>query len=137
MQLKLADFGFSKDFEEGWLKSFCGTPLTMAPEVLKREKYNEKCDIWSLGVITYFLLYDKYPFLPNREDGPGFIGLTKAVTNRKPVFDMGVPVSKDGIYFMEKCLQKSIEKRPLSHELLKDPWMQQTYTNATLDSHTK
>jgi serine/threonine-protein kinase ULK/ATG1 len=35
-QLKLADFGFSKDFEEGWLKSFCGTPLTMAPEVLKR-----------------------------------------------------------------------------------------------------
>lgn len=30
-QLKLADFGFSKDFEDGWMKSFCGTPLTMAP----------------------------------------------------------------------------------------------------------
>ena len=97
MQLKLADFGFSKDFEEGWLKSFCGTPLTMAPEVLKREKYNEKCDIWSLGVITYFLLYDKYPFLPSREDGPGLIGLTKAATHRKPVFDVAVPVSKAGI----------------------------------------
>jgi serine/threonine protein kinase len=30
-QLKLADFGFSKDLEEGYFTSFCGTPLSMAP----------------------------------------------------------------------------------------------------------
>lgn len=30
-KLKLADFGFSKDYESGYMKSFCGTPLSMAP----------------------------------------------------------------------------------------------------------
>jgi serine/threonine-protein kinase ULK/ATG1 len=39
-QLKLADFGLSKDMQDGWMRSFCGSPVTMAPEVLKREKYN-------------------------------------------------------------------------------------------------
>jgi serine/threonine protein kinase len=29
--IKLADFGFSKDYESGLLTSYCGTPLTMAP----------------------------------------------------------------------------------------------------------
>ncbi len=57
-ELKLADFGFSKDFSDGWLKSFIGSPVTMAPEVLRRDRYTEKCDVWSLGVITYYLLYN-------------------------------------------------------------------------------
>ena len=52
--VKLGDFGFAKHFEsDNLLQSYCGTPLTMAPEILKREKYNEKCDIWSLGVILF------------------------------------------------------------------------------------
>lgn len=36
----------------------------MAPEVLKREKYNDKCDIWSVGVIIYQLLFGKAPYHP-------------------------------------------------------------------------
>lgn len=36
----------------------------MAPEILKRGKYNEKCDIWSLGVIIYQMIYGKPPFNP-------------------------------------------------------------------------
>lgn len=34
----------------------------MAPEVLERKEYNEKCDIWSLGVITYQMLFGCSPF---------------------------------------------------------------------------
>ena len=74
-----------------------GSPSWKIAEVLSNSEYTNKTDIWSLGVITYFLLYDKYPFLPSREDGPGLIGLTKAATHRKPVFDVAVPVSKAGI----------------------------------------
>jgi serine/threonine protein kinase len=34
----------------------------MAPEIIKKEIYNEKVDIWSLGVITYMLLSGQSPF---------------------------------------------------------------------------
>lgn len=39
-----------------------GSPLYMAPELIKRERYTEKIDVWSLGVITYQLLSGKTPF---------------------------------------------------------------------------
>ena len=117
-QLKLADFGFSKDFEDGWMRSFCGTPLTMAPEVLKRDQYNEKCDVWSLGVISYFLLYNKYPFFPTKSDGPGIEGITNCAIKKPLVFDKTVQISDLGKDFLTKCLQKSLDKRPYSHELL-------------------
>ena len=39
-----------------------GSPLYMAPELVNRQPYNEKVDVWSLGVITYQLLSGKTPF---------------------------------------------------------------------------
>ena len=33
-----------------------GTPMYMAPEIIKKEVYNEKVDIWAIGIITYILL---------------------------------------------------------------------------------
>lgn len=42
--------------------TLCGTPLTMAPEIINRQKYTKKCDTWSFGVISYYLLYSDYPF---------------------------------------------------------------------------
>ena len=39
-----------------------GTPLYMAPELVRHEKYSEKVDVWSLGCITYQLLSGKTPF---------------------------------------------------------------------------
>ncbi len=39
-----------------------GSPLYMAPELVNRQPYNEKVDVWSLGIITYQLLVGKTPF---------------------------------------------------------------------------
>ena len=52
--IKIADLGFAQKFErDSGLDLVVGTPFYMAPEMLNRQKYNEKVDVWSLGVITY------------------------------------------------------------------------------------
>jgi serine/threonine protein kinase len=79
-----------------------------------------------LGVIAYFLLYNRYPFVPNKIDGAGLPGLTKAVTKRNHTFDPSVQVSEAGKNFINRCLQKSIEKRPYSQDLLNDSWWERS-----------
>merc|ERR1711935_971976 len=61
-KIKVIDFGTSCSYEKGnKLKKKLGTPYYIAPEVLKRN-YDEKCDVWSSGVIMYILLCGYPPF---------------------------------------------------------------------------
>lgn len=62
MNLKLIDFGTSREIQKDQkLKIKMGTPYYIAPEVLKKN-YDQKCDVWSLGVITYILFCGYPPF---------------------------------------------------------------------------
>jgi serine/threonine protein kinase len=55
--VKLIDFGFSTKYErQTGMDIILGSPLFMAPELVKREIYDERVDIWSLGVLAYVLL---------------------------------------------------------------------------------
>ena len=60
--VKLADYGTSRQLSKTKLTHNVGTSLSMAPEVLSGEDYNDKCDLWSLGVIIYQLSFKKYPY---------------------------------------------------------------------------
>jgi len=60
--IKVIDFGLSRVFSKD--KKMCqrlGTPFYVAPEVLKK-KYDEKCDVWSIGIILHILLCGSPPF---------------------------------------------------------------------------
>ena len=67
--VKLGDYGISREFDNQKTNRFTsiGTPYTKAPEIMKNEKYNDKCDLWSLGVIIYILFFKKRPFQGDNE----------------------------------------------------------------------
>ena len=61
--IKLSDYGCSKRLES----LSRGTLVYMSPEILKGEEYNYKCDIWSIGIIIYRLIFGKSPYLGENE----------------------------------------------------------------------
>lgn len=67
--IRVTDFGLSKEnVTDDNVKSFCGTPEYLAPEVLKRQKYGKSVDWWSLGTLLYEMISGLPPFYDrNRE----------------------------------------------------------------------
>ncbi|EGF83132.1 hypothetical protein BATDEDRAFT_21556 [Batrachochytrium dendrobatidis JAM81] len=61
--LKLADFGFARALPaQSMASTLCGSPLYMAPEILRGDKYDAKADLWSLGGILYEMITGRPPF---------------------------------------------------------------------------
>ena len=61
--LKIADFGFARSLPSTSLaETLCGSPLYMAPEILRYEKYDAKADLWSVGTVLYEMMTGKPPF---------------------------------------------------------------------------
>ena len=66
--IKIIDFGTAKIFKKNKNeKAVVGSSYYIAPEVLK-QKYNEKCDTWSVGVILYMLICGRAPFDGKNDD---------------------------------------------------------------------
>ncbi|GMH09100.1 hypothetical protein Nepgr_010940 [Nepenthes gracilis] len=65
--IKLCDFGFARAMSTNTvvLRSIKGTPLYMAPELVREQPYNHTADLWSLGVILYELFVGQPPFYTN------------------------------------------------------------------------
>lgn len=61
--LRVADFGFARALPNTSLaETLCGSPLYMAPEILRYEKYDAKADLWSVGAVTFEMTVGKPPF---------------------------------------------------------------------------
>ena len=96
-----------------------GSPFYVAPEVLKKN-YNEKCDIWSCGVILFILLCGYPPF--------GGKSNTIILQNvEKGKFEMKGPkwtnISEEAKDLIKKMLTKDINKRPSAKESLDHVWL--------------
>ncbi|EME39691.1 hypothetical protein DOTSEDRAFT_75367 [Dothistroma septosporum NZE10] len=61
--LKLADFGFARHLPStSMAETLCGSPLYMAPEILRYEKYDARADLWSTGTVLHEMIVGKPPF---------------------------------------------------------------------------
>ena len=66
-KLKLGDFGFCKPLKQKYdfSQTMVGSPIYMAPELLKSENYDAKADVWSLGVSLFEMLFKTMPYKAN------------------------------------------------------------------------
>jgi calcium-dependent protein kinase len=118
-QLKLIDFGLSQHFDKNQLiNNPVGTPYYVAPEVLNGA-YDNRCDIWSLGVIAFMLLSGTPPFY-----GKNDVETLRAVKIGKVTFDAKLfnGVSSAAKDFITNCLTKNVAKRPNAKTLLQHEW---------------
>ncbi|KAG8737194.1 Serine/threonine-protein kinase [Ceratobasidium sp. 414] len=61
--LKVADFGFARILPNASMaETLCGSPLYMAPEILRYEKYDATADLWSVGAVVYEAAVGRPPF---------------------------------------------------------------------------
>ncbi len=92
----------------------------MAPEVVSHKEYDEKCDVWSAGVILYLLICGRPPFCaPNKEDTMQLIKKGEVPFNN-PVWKK---VSPDAKNLVLKMLAKSPEHRISAHQARTHPWI--------------
>ena len=114
--VKLGDFGVSgKLARASKRKTFVGTPYWMAPKiVLRKNGYNEKVDIWSLGITVIELKTGK---VPHADEEP--MKALYQMCKRPPPTLVGNEYSQYIKEFVSACLKKMPENRPSAHELLK------------------
>lgn len=84
-----------------------GTPFYLAPEIWQGDKYTDRSDIWSLGVILYELCTFSKPFLATDIEE-----LKHKVLNEKPNFNFPSQTNKDLIDLITKMLRRDPSKRP-------------------------
>ena len=99
---KVADYGFSRkvDIDYEQLKEVCGTPLYMAPQLLYFKEYTSKCDIWSLGLVFYELLFGYSPW-PTRHVEV----MKKGVVSKQVAFPYNCRIGQNAKNLIERCLQ--------------------------------
>jgi len=118
--IKIADFGFSKNFGEEKLMTSCGSPGYVAPEILTAESYDKSVDMWSVGVSIYVLLCGYPPFYA--DNAPA---LFKKIMDVKYDFDdpSWDDVSESAKDLIRSLLVKEPSKRFTAAQCLTHPWV--------------
>lgn len=118
--VKIIDFGVATDWvnKKEAYSTLVGTPYYMAPEVFD-QNYDNKCDVWSAGVVLYILLSGTYPF--EAESTPSLYELVN-------IKDVQFPhvrwkkISSTVKDLLKKMMQRNAKKRISLEEWLKHKW---------------
>jgi serine/threonine protein kinase len=128
INIKLTDYSISIDYKN---KHFINLPLIgtcyyMSPEVLRKEtipvEYASKIDVYSIGVLLYFLAFCDYPFKLKDVGNKDYPQILKNVENNDLEFPKDYEISKPFLNLLKNCLNKDISKRYSIHQLINDPW---------------
>eukprot|EP00727_Mastigamoeba_balamuthi_P000115 m51a1_g1010 putative myosin light chain kinase (388) ;mRNA; f:597582-599415 len=120
LEVKLVDFGLSVDSTVSWMKTMCGSPSYVAPEVFDCMPYTTQCDMWSLGVLLFAMLSGQLPFSSESQ-----LELYQDITQGAYTFDSPVwasvsPLAKD---LVAKLLTVDPTRRLTASRCLQHEWL--------------
>lgn len=120
--LKLGDFGLAAlvDDKEDKKMGVVGSPIYVAPEVIKEEPYGKPVDIWGAGIILYMLLSGTMPFQGDTNEET--FAAIKIGKFEFPAENFG-GVSAMAIEFVKALLVYDPKKRPTASEALENDWL--------------
>lgn len=123
--VKIVDFGFGIKSDKN-TKGLMGTPNYMPPEALKKLPYNNKFDMWSLGIILYVILVGDFPF-----KGRDLNNLYKNIKTQPINYNIKElsNVSETCKDLLNKLLEKDSTLRLSSEEALKHDWFKDAHNN--------
>eukprot|EP00934_Nitzschia_sp_Nitz4_P008631 Nitzschia sp. Nitz4//scaffold73_size107353//86454//90514//NITZ4_004330-RA/size107353-snap-gene-0.110-mRNA-1//-1//CDS//3329557506//8621//frame0 len=135
--IKLADFGCAKRFQPGTQKLFtlCGSPQYVAPELYthNNEGYDERCDLWSAGIVIYLILGGYIPFDAEEYLLPQIIQKGEFEFHKKYWSDISEPPKK----LIRSLITVNVERRATLEEALDDGWLRRRDKEAlSLSYHT-
>ncbi|XP_040184703.1 serine/threonine-protein kinase H1 isoform X1 [Rana temporaria] len=122
-KIMITDFGLASARKKGddcLMKTTCGTPEYIAPEILVRKPYTNSVDMWALGVISYILLSGTMPFEDDNRTR-----LYRQILKGKYSYS-GEPwpsVSNLAKDFIDRLLMVEPSERMTASQALKHPWI--------------
>lgn len=121
MHVKLCDFGWSTHTIDERRMTFCGTVDYVAPELIYQEPYDEKIDVWAVGILAFELLTGAAPFTGQSERDT-YSNITNLDLQANEVFKERVgPIAKD---FISRILMTDPKARMSLQEMLTHEWFQ-------------
>ncbi|XP_047410254.1 sperm motility kinase 2B-like [Sciurus carolinensis] len=119
-RIKLIDFGAATRFRAGQkVRRFWGTVPYLAPETILQEEYEgPPVDVWSLGVILYFMLTHTLPFM-----APSSKKILKLIVLARYDVPLSVPVKARRL--IHRMLTVQPKKRPTAKQISQHPWLKQ------------
>ena len=116
MEIKIGDLGVAKELNQAsFANTIIGTPYYLSPEMCEDKPYNQKSDVWALGVILYELCTFRHPF-----DAGNHAALILKIMTKNP--EPILACYSTNLQKIVNCiLEKKIEKRPNCFDLLNMP----------------